>query len=743
MLKTASLPSKWWGRAMITAAYLKNRTLTRVNKSNKTPYELFHGQKPNLSNLRTFGCQAYVYNDDPNKGKLDGRATKGVFLGYGMKTKGYIMYIPEENKLKLSRNVKFLETSNHIEREKPQQYSIPIEINELEPDIMPEKKKEPDRPNIIEELEEFEEQPQPLRINAPPAREKRVSKPNKDPMYYYRNDKNYRMTAAVENCLAIDVIKGGKITKQTEVPRNYEEASKVTNWMKAMQDEYDALIKNNTWTLTTMPEDRTAIGSKWTFRIKYNSDGTIAKYKARLVAKGYTQQEGIDFNETFAPVAKFTTIRAMLALTALKGYRETQMDVNTAYLHADVEEELYMEQPDGFQIKGENGENLVCKLNKSIYGLKQAGRNWNKTLDNWLKDNKMIQSQTDPCLYVYENGDSQDFLALAIYVDDMFCIDNNQQLRDKLLEELNKRFKMVDLGRVNWILGMKVTRTTEGSIRIDQEKYVNDILEKYGMENCKTVKTPIEAKRNASDTKFEHKSLYLSLVGSLIYLSTVTRPDISYAVGKAAQKMSNPSVSDWILAKRILRYLKEDKQLGPHYKSNGNIELYGYVDSDWGGDEETRKSTTGYVFILGGAAISWISKQQPTVALSSTEAEYMAASVATQEAIFLRMLTKDLKLPQIKPTIIYQDNQGAIKMANNPFNNQRTKHIDIRHHFVREKVTNKEIKLEYMPTEKMIADSLTKPVSSDIIKRSLPIMLGASSTKSEGECCNAAFGNIN
>jgi hypothetical protein len=423
----------------------------------------------------------------------------------------------------------------------------------------------------------------------------------------------------------------------------------------------------------------------------------------------------------------------MLALSAIKGYNCTQMDVNTAYLHADVDEELYMEQPEGFEIQGENGSRLVCKLNKSIYGLKQAGRNWNRTLDKCLKNNRLTQSKVDPCLYVYDD-DNGNFLALAIYVDDMFCIDNNDQIRKTLFDELSKNFKMVDLGRANWILGTKIDKI-DGRIRVHQQKYVNDILEKFGMKDCKPVRTPIEVPRpEKDDDPFERKDLYQSLVGSLIYLSIVSRPDISYAVSTVAQRMSSPNHQDWKTAKRILRYLKSSDKIGPEYQSDGNSNLYGYVDSDWGGDKEFRKSTTGYVFILGGAAISWVSKRQHTVALSSTEAEYMAGSNAAQEAIFLRALLKDLKHEQMEPTKIYQDNQGAIKISNDVINSQRTKHIDIRYHFLRERIIMKEIKLEYIPTEDMVADCLTKPVTEAIIKKAMPTLYGQHVLRSEGEC---------
>jgi hypothetical protein len=494
-----------------------------------------------------------------------------------------------------------------------------------------------------------------------------------------------------------------------------------------MKEEYDALINNNTWTLTQLPIGRKAIGSKWVFKLKQNSDGSIARFKARLVAKGYTQKEGIDFNETYAPVAKITTIRSMLALAAMRGYNVNQMDISTAYLHADVKEDLYMEQPEGYQLTGSNGEKLVCKLNKSIYGLKQAGRNWNKTLDNWLQEHQLVQSKVDPCLYLKQSDSQNEFLAMAIYVDDLFSIDNNHEFRKDLATKMSKKFKLTDIGKANWILGTKVV-CQDLQIHINQEKYVSDVLERFRMQECKVVNTPVVAGGSnieADSKQYENKTEYMSLVGSLIYLSVISRPDIAYAVSKAGQKMSNPSETDWIAAKRILRYLKGDNKSGPTYSINGSEELLGFVDSDWAGDINSRKSTSGYVFILGGAAISWSSKRQQTVALSSTEAEYMAASSAAQEAIYLRALLKDLGCVQERPTKILQDNQGAIAMAKDVISSRRTKHIDIRYHFIRERIRNGDIHLEYEPTETMLADCLTKPVSKQVMDRAKAIFFGS------------------
>ena len=525
-----------------------------------------------------------------------------------------------------------------------------------------------------------------------------------------------------EHEIALEAINGNEILNDIPTPGSYTEAAQNENWRIAIKEEYDALVKNETWELVKLPKGRKAIGCKWVFKIKQNADGSIAKYKARLVAKGFTQQHGIDFTETFAPVAKFNTIRILLAISAIEGFNVKQMDVSTAFLHAEVEEDLYMKQPEGFEIQGEDGSTLVCKLKKSLYGLKQAGRNWNKTLDLYLKKYGFIASKVDPCLYILrkENGST---IILVVYVDDILSFDNDSKLRDKFISDISKRFKIVDIGDAKWILAMKLEKEN-GTIHIDQEKYLNDVLERFQMEECKVMNTPVVVDNSDNNIQFDNQTLYMSLVGSLIYLSVVSRPDISYAVGKVSQKMANPTQNDWIAAKRILRYLKKDKRLGPTYSRNGSLTLVGYSDSDWGGDVETRKSTSGYVFTLGGAAISWTSKKQSTVALSSTEAEYMALCAAIQEAVYLRLLLSDLGYTQNEPTLIYQDNQGSIAMAKNAIISRRTKHVDIKYHYVREMIEAGQIRLEYIPTDKMVADCLTKPVGKEVIKRTQSKLFG-------------------
>jgi hypothetical protein len=735
LLKNANLEDKWWGNALAFAAYIKNRSHTKALPNNKTPFEMFFGRIPDLSNLRTFGCKAFTINDNPKRGKLDDRAMEGIFMGYSDKSKGYLIYLPSKDRMVISRNVKFLE-SQKTENKRNERN----ENNENNERTLPEPI--PYIPNLSEDNKSQEIQIQvpvqsDLSTNTEQQQEvqpnlRTSSRQTKSPTWTKDYDMTqnvytmniYDLEESVQQAMMVDsVVNGGFTEYSNTTPKDYSEAKQSKDWKRAMDEEYKALIENKTWTITSLPPERIPIGCKWIYKIKQNEDGSILKYKARLVAKGYTQKPGIDFNETYAPVVSATTIRTLLAIAAMNSYSINQMDVRTAFLHSDINEELYMEQPAGYEVEGEDGRPLVCKLNKSIYGLKQAGRNWNKLLDSWLHENGIESSKIDPCLYIKKNMDKHNFFALAIYVDDILIVSSNSKFLETFIEKISKRFKMINMGPAKWILGMHLKYNKSG-ITIDQSAYTKSVLERFNMTDCNGVKTPIVAETSPKDEKPANKDEYMQLVGSLIYLSVISRPDISYAVGKAGRAMASPTVADMKAAKRILRYLKATIDMRIQYSKTDNVILEGYSDSDYAGDTEKRRSTTGYMFTLAGAAISWSSKRQQTVAASSTEAEYMALFSTTQEAIYLRAILDKLGFVQEQPTTIHQDNQSSITIANSNATSRKMKHIDVKYHFSQERIQSGEIKLEYVNTQNMIADCLTKAIGGQALERSIKKIFG-------------------
>ena len=474
-----------------------------------------------------------------------------------------------------------------------------------------------------------------------------------------------------------------------------------------MQEEYESLISTNTWELEHPPKSMRTIPVKWVFKLKRNANGDIDRYKARLVVKGFHQREGIDYDEVYAPVSKHTSLRTLLALVAAKDLELHQLDIKTAFLNGKLEEDVYVEQPPGYE-QGPPG--LACHLKHALYGLKQAPRTWHKRLDQELALHSFKPSDADPSLYI--RHDKHGSVYLLIYVDDILIIADNTTAVQETKKVLLSAFDARDMGEAEFFLGMTIERNrTNRTIKLCQERPVMELLEKYSLTDCKPKSTPLSGLLTAEDGNPLDTKLfpYSSLVGSLLYLSICTRPDISNAVGVLARYMSTPYTSHWTAAKGVLRYLSNTADYGLLYSGNSGLELLGYCDADFASDTDTRRSTTGYVFLLHGAAISWASRRQQTVAVSTTEAEYMAAANATKEALWLRKLLRDLHI-SCPTVLILADNQSAIKLLKNPVSSQRSKHIDVIYHFARERVARKEVEFEYIPTDKMLADNLTKPV---------------------------------
>ena len=418
-------------------------------------------------------------------------------------------------------------------------------------------------------------------------------------------------------------------------------------------------------------------------------------------------------------MAKLTSIRYVLSIAAAYDLEIEQLDVKTTFLHGDLEEEIYMRQPEGFVCKGK--EDLVCRLRKSLYGLKQSPRMWYQKFDSYVLQHGFSRSNVDHCVYVkrLENV----FVILTLYVDDMLLIGNSKELINSVKGLLAAQFDMKDLGAANFILGMQITRDRQScKLWLWQRKYIEEVLKKFNMVDCKPVKTPMtlgvklstdQCPKSEEDAEEMTHVPYASAVGSLMYAMVCTRPDIAQAVGVLSRFMSNPGKEHWSAVKRVLRYLRGTSDLSLCYggmATGDELDVIGFVDADWGGDLDSRRSTSGYVFSLFGAAVCWMSKRQSTVALSSTEAEYMALTHAGKEAMWLRRLSLELgfKLDAVK---IGCDNQGAIYLAKNPAFHSRSKHIDIQYHFIRQKVEERLVLLKKVDTLVNAADFLTKAVS--------------------------------
>ncbi len=399
----------------------------------------------------------------------------------------------------------------------------------------------------------------------------------------------------------------------------------------------------------------------------------------------------------------------MLSFANSNNLEVHQLDIKTAFLHGILDCDLYMEQPEGY-VDPEYPD-YVCKLYKGLYGLKQAAKLWNEALDKYFLENGYVKADADSCLYVKIKDGS--FVIMGLYVDDFIPVSNDTEMLIAEKSAISKKFEVVDNGDIEFFLGMLIKRDRKKqTMTISQPNYVETILAKFGMSECRPVATPMDS--NASFDKLSDKDehfdvpTYQKAIGCLTYLSTSTRPDIAAAVGILSKFMSNPSMAHWVGVKRVFRYLRGTCNYGLKFVGGDQDELVGFSDSDWGGDLVTRRSTSGYVFQFGQSTISWCSRCQQTVAKSSTEAEYVALSIAAQEVIWLRRLFTDMGVVMNSATKLYEDNQGAIDLSKNPKHHNRTKHIDVSYHFTRERIASKEIDVGYVPTTENLADIMTK-----------------------------------
>jgi len=503
-------------------------------------------------------------------------------------------------------------------------------------------------------------------------------------------------------------------------PESYKEIQTDVDkeeWLKALKDEEQSLLKNETFEVVPIPRRKKLIRSKWVLRRKYNADGSV-RFKARLVAKGFTQTEGVDYGETYAPVVKYKSLRMLLALATQRRMLIHQMDVTNAFLYGDIDAEIYVVPPEG--VSDDLAVPGTCwKLKRSLYGLKQSPRCWNKRLHDFLMSIGFHRAISDYATYTRGSGHNQTII--AIYVDDMLIMSENQSEINKTKSALSKEFEMKDLGEVSTVLGMRIRRNIQdGWLFIDQEAYIKKILKEYNMEECRPACSTltVDTKFSLNDvpkTKAEIERMskvpYREAIGTLMYLMVSTRPDIATAIGILSRYLKNPGPRHWEGVKRVFRYLKGTVDHGIRYNIAKSKQPIAFCDADWAGCLDTRRSTSGYVLLLSGGAVAWSSRRQKVVAGSSTEAEYVSMYHAISEVVWEKAFLQELGVIIDEPLIIGSDSDSALKLANNPVHHEKSKHIDIKMHFLRDYVENRTVDIIHVPDEYQVADSLTKAVT--------------------------------
>ena len=497
-------------------------------------------------------------------------------------------------------------------------------------------------------------------------------------------------------------------------PQTFKEAMstpEAPSWKEAINSEIDSIMQNHTWELVDLPKGSKPLGCKWIFKRKLKTDGTVDKYKARLVAKGFHQKEGVDYFDTYAPVTRITSIRLLVAFAALRGLEIHQMDVKTAFLNGELEEEIYMKQPEGFIAVG--NEHKVCRLVKSLYGLKQAPKQWHKRFDDVMIANGFKINECDKC--VYGKHTPSGYVIICLYVDDMLIMGSNNKMINDTKKILTTRFEMKDLGLADVILGIKISRTSDGII-LSQSHYVEKLLDKFNNGDTNVAKSPVDLtlhlvkNNNAPVAQLE----YSRVIGSLLYLTNCTRPDIAQCVNRLSRYTSNPGANHWKAIVRVLRYLRYTQNFGLHYGRYPAV-IEGYSDANWISDTNDSKSTSGYVFTLGGGAIAWKSSKQTCIARSTMESEFIALDKTAEEAEWLRNFLEDIPdwEKPVPPICIHCDSQAAIGRAQNNMYNGKSRHIRRRHNTVRQMLSNGVITIDYVRSKDNIADPLTKGLSKE------------------------------
>jgi histone deacetylase 1/2 len=730
MLFQAGLGKRYWPYAARYSVYIYNRIPHPSLPDDLTPIAAWRGEgaldhtDDDLRHVYTFGCTCYARVLDKNRDKLDQNAELCIFLGIDPKIRGFFLQRVKGGAIFTSRDVVFnenvflrdlqgakaedfsknfgLPSQPHPARRFPLGASapFPVELGNLQVNdaaIQQHAASQRDRAAAYRQ-----QHPQPPPEGPAVRRSDRSWTPSGANL---RNIANEESNVALVQMLSashghherfVDPAHRGEMLNG---PHRDE-------FIQAEHTELDALTRNKTWTMVDIPRNAKQIACRWVYTYKLNRDNEVERFKARLVAKGFLQVQGVNYEETFAAVAQMKSFRIIMAYAATQGWEMLQIDVNNAFLHSTLDYEVYMKFPPGYD--GLAGKCLLLK--KSIYGLKQAGRDWFSSLRNELLRLGFTQLRSDHCVYVHHEKQ----VIISTHVDDgaVFAVTRSAAL--EIIESLRGTFSLKPAEPLSRYLGMEIDRLPNGDYRLHQQPYLLRLLTRFGLEEANPAITPLPPSMHysKSPTGVPVDCPYRSIIGSLLYAALGTRPDIAYAVNAMAQFSECPSDKHFAAVKRVLRYLSGTRSLGLVFSSRPGAKLFIhlviYCDADWAGDKDTKLSRSAYSVFANGTPVSWMSKKQTCHALSSCEAEIIAMCEAIKEAMWLRNFLSELKIKYDDPIVLRVDNESAKALSLDPVNHSGSKHIDLKYKFILECVSTGFIKPVYVRTDQNIADIFTK-----------------------------------
>jgi transposase InsO family protein len=725
----ARLPGNLWAEVMAYSCYLYNyRPHSALNSV--APATCFFGEKDSrrsmkLTHCHPVGCAIHITKPPSKRSKMQSKTIKGWYLGIGINEPGVRVWFPETNEIY---------TSAHITVWREQRYTPSVVSEALIPvPVDPEKEWEIDC--IVDER--VQKGKRLFRV-----RWKGFPDPEDDTWQSYSSLADTiameKWESPCEDVIHACVAATGPVFPTVRQALQSREHDK---WWDAMCKEHDSIMEQGTWEIVPRPPNRKVVGATWVLRTKKDVQSGHTIYKARLCARGFTQIPGIDFDATFAPTVSRAGLRLTIAIAVQFGMLIHAIDCKNAFLNGSIDREIYLEQPPHFISPGTTSSSHVCRLKKALYGLKQSPLIWNQALHSALESAGFRRMEYEPCLYVHRSrgGDASlgpkteesinfanvqkdpMFVIIAVYVDDLTIAAMTLKGLDFAKKSISSVFQIKDEGEVKKVIGIEFEKLDNGYI-LHQREYLNQVLSRYGLNGANRVLIPMDQGcklyPKAESEPASDSTQYRSQVGAILFAATCTRPDLCVSTNMCARYVENPGQRHSGALKRILRYIKGTLNYGLEFRRNGKpIEITGYCDSDFAGDETDSKSTSGYVVFVNGCAVSWKTTKQKSVSTSTVEAEYIAASMACKEVMWLRWLLEEILEDRLTKPVVWIDNNGARLLAENEQLSEKTKHIRYSHHFIKECIKDGVLELKQVPTQDNVADMMTKPLNRQLLER--------------------------